>query len=413
MRLLTQRCDNDLVPDKATSPRLSTSLSNEGPGTKAWTRPRGPSQRPRNIWKDRRPARQDLHKGGNTEHMFRMYNESGELVGVEDRLVGNPLLPHKPLPERLGVTTGFLNARLSNTEVKVWEEANKISPGEVEDMMRLFNEDTEKMTGIPTDNILTQAQVVTLLRKYRHYDSKNKIKERRLCERIRRDLLDRHKLTVQEWFDGIQVKHGEHSSDLTTLMEEKEYDDTTTSVGLSPVSKKESEASKAGWGFTNLGKDEYKPVERVGMTELLKSMEALMSFEMPRPEDDDTRSQGSGRLGSKGDDRTNDADMGTGGGLDDGDDDSVNDDPCRDNESVRSSGLFGALHGLKSLGGFQRPSLEGPLRPRDVKRLFVFFNETQFNAFSAGAKGGEVPASQFEASFKRADRIAFEVRGTA
>ena len=86
-----------------------------------------------------------------------------------------------------------------------------------------------------------------------------------------------------------------------------------------------------------------------------------------------------------GDDRTNDADMGTGVGLDDGDNDSVNDDPCRENESVRSSGLFGALHGLKSLGGFQRPSLEGPLRPRDVKRLFVFFNETQFNAFSAGA----------------------------
>ena len=65
-----------------------------------------------------------------------MYDELGRLVGVSDTLARNPLLPHLPLPERLGVTVGLINTLCTDAEVAAWEMANPISASEIDDMIR-------------------------------------------------------------------------------------------------------------------------------------------------------------------------------------------------------------------------------------------------------------------------------------
>ena len=53
--------------------------------------------------------------------------------------------------------------------------------------------------GVPTNGEMTQAQLLSCFRKYRHYDPHNLMKERRLMFRLRKRLLDYHGLTIQQW----------------------------------------------------------------------------------------------------------------------------------------------------------------------------------------------------------------------
>lgn len=76
----SQQINNPLRP---TSPSEATSLSNNAPGTKSWTRSRGPSQRPLNYL-SRGPLkpRPKLFHGGETNYFHRMYDEAGGTIYI-------------------------------------------------------------------------------------------------------------------------------------------------------------------------------------------------------------------------------------------------------------------------------------------------------------------------------------------
>jgi len=191
-----------MVPEGQMSPRLATSLSNLGPGTKAWTRPTGPLQRPANYLSRGAPKpRAKLFRDGDTSFFHRMYDELGELVGVAAPHVVDSAVHNRPhAPVKANQVRGFFNALLTDAEVAAFEERNPLSPEEVQELIDLFDDESGG-TGE-----MTQAQMMTCCKKYRTYDPDRLLKERRIMFRLREHLLEKYKLTVQEWFDSIGAK---------------------------------------------------------------------------------------------------------------------------------------------------------------------------------------------------------------
>jgi len=188
---------------------LATSLSTKGPGTKHWTRPVGPAQRPANYLSRGAPkVRPKLMRDGDTPFFHRTFDEWGELVGV----AGPPImdsalvLPHhyKPVPVKRGLVRGYFNALVSDAEVANFEAANAIDPSEIDELVALLDDDVGKERTRP--GVLTQAQLLAGFRKYRHFDPSHLQKERRLMFRLRNHLLVPNAWTVQEWFDTIGAK---------------------------------------------------------------------------------------------------------------------------------------------------------------------------------------------------------------
>jgi len=188
---------------------LATSLSTKGPGTKHWTRPVGPAQRPANYLSRGAPkVRPKLSRDGDTPFFHRTFDEWGELVGV----AGPPImdsalvLPHhyKPVPVKRGMVRGFFNALISDSEVANFEAANAIDPSEIDELVALLDDDVGKERTRP--GVLTQAQLLAGFRKYRHFDPSQLQKERRLMFRLRTHLLVPNGWTVQQWFDTIGAK---------------------------------------------------------------------------------------------------------------------------------------------------------------------------------------------------------------
>ena len=75
----------------------------------------------------------------------------------------------KRLPVLRNVTSGFVNALLTDDEVRAFDAAHRITPEEVDELVELFD---DEFSPEPKGE-LTAAQLTLAFRKYRHYDPGN------------------------------------------------------------------------------------------------------------------------------------------------------------------------------------------------------------------------------------------------